>query len=32
VPSTSGATAYGMSGMVVTDPMGHLLAGSPAWR
>ena len=22
-----GATAYGLSGMVVTDPMGHLLAG-----
>uniref|UniRef100_UPI00378310D7 NADH-quinone oxidoreductase subunit N n=1 Tax=Piscinibacter sp. TaxID=1903157 RepID=UPI00378310D7 len=23
----TGATAYGLSGMVVTDPMGHLLAG-----
>ncbi|MBL8332166.1 MAG: NADH-quinone oxidoreductase subunit NuoN [Rubrivivax sp.] len=23
----SGSTAYGLSGMVVTDPMGHLLAG-----
>ncbi len=27
VAFNTGVTAYGMSGMVVTDPMGHLLAG-----
>jgi NADH-quinone oxidoreductase subunit N len=28
----SGVTAYGMQGLMVVDPMGHLLAFLPPWR